>query len=250
MRQVIKFALGVTVATCLTGPVYADSFASIVTSTAPGGATASAQSCDPDGRQSLADDNQCLDSYCDGTVTLSCQSGDEPEYISEEIDTSQESSYEQSHSMVRLIDQRDTIEIRVRTEENLRFSLFSTKQSNVYLVRAINGIKIDLLVAGINVPRETIDGDVLLIDKFFVSDQLSSLMPKLSVRDARKLADICRFVSVPENIGILIDRGLAGIRGQDDFDEQYHYWKDRPMIPVNNLSNIGRSCWSIARDYR
>jgi hypothetical protein len=117
-------------------------------------------------------------------------------------------------------------------------------------VRAINGIKIDLLVAGINAPRENIDGDVLLLDKFFVSENLSSLMPKLSVRDARKLADICRFVSVPENIGILIDRGLAGIRGQDDFDEQYHYWKDRPMIPVNNLSNIGRSCWSIARDYR
>lgn len=250
MRQVIKFALGLTFATCLTGTVYADSFSNIVTSTAPGGATASAQSCDPDGRQSLADANQCLDSYCDGTVTMSCESGDEPEYISEETDTSQESSYDEDRSMVRLIDQRDTIEIRVRTEENLRFSLFSTKQSNVYLVRAINGIKIDLLVAGINVPREHIDGDVLLIDKFFVSENLSSLMPKLSVRDARKLADICRFVSVPENIGILIDRGLAGIRGQDDFDEQYYYWKDRPMIPVNNLSNIGRSCWSIARDYR
>jgi hypothetical protein len=230
--------------------VYADSFSNIVTSTAPGGATANAQSCDPDGRQSLADANQCLDSYCNGTVTMSCQSGNEPEYISEETDASQESSYDQDYSMVRLIDQRDTIEIRVRTSENLRFSLFSTKESNVYLVRAINGIKIDLLVAGINAPRENIDGDVLLLDKFFVSENLSSLMPKLSVRDARKLADICRFVSVPENIGILIDRGLAGIRGQDDFDEQYHYWKDRPMIPVNNLSNIGRSCWSIARDYR
>lgn len=250
MRQVIKFALGFTFTTCLAGTVYADSFSNIVTSTAPGGATANAQSCDPDGRQSLADANQCLDSYCNGTVTMSCQSGNEPEYISEETDASQESSYDQDYSMVRLIDQRDTIEIRVRTSENLRFSLFSTKESNVYLVRAINGIKIDLLVAGINVPRENIDGDVLLLDKFFVSENLSSLMPKLSVRDARKLADICRFVSVPENIGILIDRGLAGIRGQDDFDEQYHYWKDRPMIPVNNLSNIGRSCWSIARDYR
>jgi hypothetical protein len=250
MRQVIKFALGFTFTTCLAGTVYADSFSNIVTSTAPGGATANAQSCDPDGRQSLADANQCLDSYCNGTVTMSCQSGNEPEYISEETDASQESSYDQDYSMVRLIDQRDTIEIRVRTSENLRFSLFSTKESNVYLVRAINGIKIDLLVAGINAPRENIDGDVLLLDKFFVSENLSSLMPKLSVRDARKLADICRFVSVPENIGILIDRGLAGIRGQDDFDEQYHYWKDRPMIPVNNLSNIGRSCWSIARDYR
>ena len=152
--------------------------------------------------------------------------------------------------MVRLVDQRDTIEIRVRTDENLRFSLLSTKQSNVYLVRAINGIKIDLLVAGINAPKDKIDGDVLLIDKFFISEELSSLMSSLSVRDADKIADICRFVSIPENVAILIDRGLSGIRGQDDFDEQYHYWKDRPMIPVNNLSNIGRSCWSIARDYR
>ena len=250
MRQINKFALGVAFMTCLTGNVYADSFSNIVTSTAPGGATASVQSCDPDGRQSLADVNQCLDSYCDGTIMMSCEAGDVPEYISEETENSQESSVEQDHTIVRVIDQRDTIEIRVRTKENLRFSLLSTKQSNVYLVRAINGIKVDLLVAGINVPRDKVDGDVLLIDKFFVSENLSSLMSGLSVRDAGKIADICRFVSIPENVGILIDRGLAGIRNQDDFDELYYYWKDRPMIPVNNLSNIGRSCWSIARDYR
>lgn len=251
MLQVSKFAVGFALMTCLTGTVFADSFSNIVTSTAPGGATASAQSCDPDGRQSLADSNQCLDSYCDGTTVMSCEpGGDQPGHGSEETEHSDESSNDQDQSMVRLVDQRDTIEIRVRTDENLRFSLLSTKQSNVYLVRAINGIKIDLLVAGINAPKDKIDGDVLLIDKFFISEELSSLMSSLSVRDADKIADICRFVSIPENVAILIDRGLSGIRGQDDFDEQYHYWKDRPMIPVNNLSNIGRSCWSIARDYR
>jgi hypothetical protein len=135
------------------------------------------------------------------------------------------------------------------TRSNLRFSLFSTKDTNVYLARAVNGIQIDLLLNGINIPRNTFDGDVLLIDEAFMAKKLGSLLAQIRPNDAMQISDICRYVSNDEHVANIIDAALASIRNQSNFEAQYYYWKDRPRIAVNNLSNIGRSCWLLAKKY-
>jgi hypothetical protein len=246
----IHLACGVIASTlAIAGTSSADSVVnSIITSAATGSSNKASQSCDPDGRQSVASEEECLDSYCSQT-SLPCAPNPELPPKDEEVETALHDAFDDYGNRVRLIDRRAFVELRVVTRSNLRFSLFSTKDTNVYLARAVNGIQIDLLLNGINIPRNTFDGDVLLIDEAFMAKKLGSLLAQIRPNDAMQISDICRYVSNDEHVANIIDAALASIRNQSNFEAQYYYWKDRPRIAVNNLSNIGRSCWLLAKKY-
>lgn len=246
-----KILVGAMVASTLAiaGNTSADSVVnSIITSAAPGSSNSAPLSCDPDGRQSVASEEACLDSYCSQT-SLSCASTSEDPPKDEEVVNVLDDAFDDYGNRVRLIDRRAFVELRVVTRSNLKFSLISTKDTNVYLARAVNGIQIDLLLNRINVPKDTFDGDVLLIDEKFLPAQLGSLLAKIRPNDAMQISKICKYVSDSEHVANIIDAALASIRNQSNFEAQYYYWKDRPRIAVNNLSNIGRSCWLLAKEY-
>lgn len=237
------------------------SFSSIVTSTAPGSENYSV-SCDPEGR-GTAYDGAKLDSYDNAVTNLDCEGVREGNAIYVYQDNNSDTStttdkgdeprviiVQRIGARVNLVNRRDSVTIDVITPSNMKFSIFSTKTHNVYRAHSINGIRLDLERNGMELPSSAQNDSYLLLESGYVTQSLGNLLAQLRTRDAAKVYEICSFLADEETIEQIIDAGLSSVAESDDFEDQYFYWKSKPLIPVRDIFNIARGCAAVAKEYR